>query len=168
MKNKLLILILIGSLYGCGEKTSTSTSTSTSTTSIPDLKAEIQTQNQPNISINERLNQSQTVLVCGVDIYELENGKVRFYEYTGLDPNDAPIYKARNPRIVGPINFDSNTSTYTWKIEFKVLDRNITSVEQLFVNDRELLVKDSMTNQVNKISCMTFQEFSERFKMLQR
>ncbi len=162
MKNKLLILVLIGSLYGCGEKTSTST------TSIPDLKKEIQTQNQPNISINEKLNQSQTVLVCGADIYELENGKVRFYKYTGLDPNDVPIYKVRNPSIVGPINFDSNTSTYTWKIEFKILDRNVTAVEQLLVNDFEMLVKDNMTNQVNKISCMSFQEFSERFKNLQR
>lgn len=161
MKKILISVFLMSSLFGCGESTNTNNNP-------PDLKKEIQSQNQPNISINEKLSQSQTVLVCGDKLYEVDNGVVRFYQYMGLGSDNNPIYKVRNPSIVGPMNYDSTTSTYTWKVEYKVLDKDVTSVEQLLVNDQELLMKDSMTNQVNKISCMTFEDFSQRFKMLSK
>lgn len=165
MKNRVLVLMVTALMYGCGESTTTTSTTSTST---PNLQKEMEIQNKPNTSVYERLSQSQNVLMCGDKLYELDNGRVRFYRYTSLGPDNVPVFQERNPSIVGPMNFDSNTNTYTWKIEYKIMDKDVTAVEQLVVNNREMLVKDSMTNQVNKINCMTFEEFNNQLKSLPR
>jgi hypothetical protein len=185
MKNRLLMLILMISLYGCGQSTNTSSTntpntdalninasnTNTSTSNEPaalDLKKELQIQNQPNTSIIDKLIQSEIVIMCGNLVYELDNGKIRFYEYTSLSPDNNPVFTERNPSIIGPMNFDSNTSTYTWKIEYKILDKNITAVEQLFVNEKELFRKDSMTNQVNVIKCNSLRDFMNQLQDLKK
>jgi len=185
MKNRLLILILMVAFYGCGQSTNTSntnasnvnsssTDTSntnmsnTNTATIPDLKNELQIQNKPNISIIDKLNQSEIVIMCGTDLYEVDNGKLEFYEYTSLSPNNNPVFTKRYPSIIGPMNFDSNTSTYTWKKEYKIFDKNFTAVEQLFVNEKELFRKDSMTNQVHVIKCNSFRDFMNQLQDLKK
>jgi len=190
MKNRLLILILMVAFYGCGQSTNTSnnnasninsSSTDTSNTNmsttntantngptIPDLKKELKIQNKPNTSIIDKLNQSEIVIMCGTDLYEVDNGRLEFYEYTSLSPDNNPVFTKRNPSIIGPINFDFNTSTYTWKKEYKIFDKNFTEVEQLFVNEKELFRKDSVTNQVHVIKCNSFRDFMNQLQDLKK